>query len=96
MKLYHKGRIDFRSAQQLGKESPARKYNVRKSGDLGDATWSGDLVLILAALAQRNDAEAARAMAEVAAVGLDSKGKYTYAMAPYSCLLYTSPSPRDS
>ncbi|MFN3243287.1 MAG: HEAT repeat domain-containing protein [Planctomycetota bacterium] len=84
MKLYRKGRIDFRSPQPLGKKSVALKYKVRDKNDLGNPTWAGDLELILKVLAERNDAEAARAIAEVAAVGLDDKGKYTYAMAPYS------------
>ena len=84
LKLYRKGRIDYRSAEPLGKKSIALKYKVRKANDLGNPTWSGDLKLILKVLAEQNDAACARAMAEVAAVGLDPKGKYSYAMAPYS------------
>ena len=84
LKLYHKGKIDYRSAEPLGKKSVALKHKVRKPNDLGNPTWAGDLKLILGAAAERNNAEAARAIAEVAAVGLDPKGKYTYAMAPYS------------
>ena len=84
LKLYRKGKIDYRSPEPLGKKSIALKYKVRKANDLGNPTWSGDLKLILKVLAERNDAESARAIAEVAAVGLDPKGKYSYAMAPYS------------
>jgi len=84
MKLYKKGKIDFRDPRPLGKKSLARKYKVRNKNDLGNPTWAGDLELILKVLAERNDAASARAIAEVAAVGLDKKGKYTYAMAPYS------------
>ncbi|MCK5943806.1 MAG: HEAT repeat domain-containing protein [Planctomycetes bacterium] len=84
MKLYLKGKIDFRSPEPLGKKSPALKYKVRSKNDLGNPTWAGDLELILEVLAERNDAEAARAIAEVASVGLEAKGKYSYAMAPYS------------
>ena len=84
LKLYRRGKIDYRSAEPLGKQSIALKYKVRKANDLGNPTWSGDLKLILKVLAEQNDAACARAMAEVAAVGLDPKGKYSYAMAPYS------------
>ena len=74
MKLYRKGKVDYRSPEPLGKKSVALKYKVRAKNDLGNPTWSGDLKLILKVLAQRNDAESARAMADVAAVGLDLKG----------------------
>ena len=84
LKLYRRGKIDYRSVEPLGKKSIALKYKVRKANDLGNPTWSGDLKLILKVLAEQNDAASARAMAEVAAVGLDPKGKYSYAMAPYS------------
>ncbi|HEB53847.1 MAG TPA: hypothetical protein ENI87_11395, partial [bacterium] len=83
LKLYRKGRIDYRSDEDNTKHSIAVKYKLRSKGDLGNSTWAGDLRLILEAVARRNDAEAARALGEVAAVGLDD-GKYTYAMAPYS------------
>lgn len=84
LKLYRRGKVDYRSSEPLGKKSIALKYKVRRPNDLGNPTWAGDLKLIVAALAARNDAEAARALAEVAAVGLDRKGNYSYAMAPYS------------
>ncbi len=84
LKLYRKGKIDYRSEEPLGKKSIALKYKVRAPNDLGNPTWAGDLKLILGALAAQDDADAARAIAEVAAVGLDPSGKYTYAMAPYS------------
>ncbi|MEC8651929.1 MAG: HEAT repeat domain-containing protein [Planctomycetota bacterium] len=84
LKLYRKGKIDYRSPAPLGKKSIALKYKVRKPNDLGNPTWSGDLELILKMLAGQNDAAAARAIAEVASVGLNPRGKYSYAMAPYS------------
>ncbi len=83
LKLYRRGKIDVRSKEPLGKRSVAEKYDVREPSALGDATWAGDLEAILAAIAAQNDAQAARAIAEVAAVGLEDKGKYSYAMAPY-------------
>ncbi len=83
LKLYRRGKVDVRSEDPLGKRSVAQKYDVRDAGDLGDATWAGDLAMILAAVASRDDAEAARAIAEVAAVGLEDKANYSYAMAPY-------------
>ncbi|MFK7738742.1 MAG: HEAT repeat domain-containing protein [Planctomycetota bacterium] len=82
MKLYRRGKIDFRSKEAVTKDSVAVKYKLRSKGELGNATWAGDLRVICKALAKRNDAEAARAIADVASVGLDS-GKYSYAQAPY-------------
>ncbi|MCB9879331.1 MAG: HEAT repeat domain-containing protein [Planctomycetes bacterium] len=82
LKLYRKGKIDFRSKLDIGKDSLAAKFDVAPKNGLGDATWAGDLRLILSALVSLDDAEAARAITDVAAVGLDDED-YTYAMAPY-------------
>ncbi|MGK0205072.1 MAG: HEAT repeat protein, partial [Planctomycetota bacterium] len=85
MKLYKKGKIDYRSKRNIGsKESVAVKYKVRLASDLGNPTWSGDLLVILKATAELGTAVAAQAITEVAAVGIEDKGKYTYAHAPYS------------
>mgnify|MGYP003642582102 CR=1 FL=1 len=85
MKLYKKGKIDYRDKRMIGsKESVAVKYKVRTSSDVGNPTWSGDLIVILKATAQLGTAEAAKAITEVASVGIEDKGKYTYSMAPYS------------
>ena len=82
MKLYRRGKIDYRSRQNIGKDSVALKYDIRDQAGLGFPTWSGDLIAILDTLAKRDDAEAARAIADVAAVGLDGDD-YEYAQAPY-------------
>jgi HEAT repeat protein len=85
MKLYKKGKIDYRDKQNIGsKESIAVKFKVRTASDLGNPTWSGDLIVILKATAELGSAEAAKAITEVASVGIEDKGKYTYSMAPYS------------
>jgi len=83
LKLYHKGKIDFRSDQLIGKKSLSRKYKVQSSGAVGSETWSSDLITILEAIAALDTAEAAHALVAAASVGLNPKGKYTYAMAPY-------------
>ena len=85
MKLYRKGKIDYRDKNNISsKESIAVKYKVRTASDLGNPTWSGDLIVILKATAELGTAEAARAITAVASVGIEDKGKYTYSMAPYS------------
>jgi len=85
MKLYKKGKIDYRDQRNIGsKESVAVKYKVRTASDVGNPTWSGDLIVILKATAELGTAEAAKAITEVASVGIEDKGKYTYSMAPYS------------
>jgi len=83
LKLYKKGKIDYRSKQYIGKKAFSRKNKVRTDSDPGSLTWSEDLQVILAAAAAMDDAKAARAMAEVASVGLNPKRKLTYSMAPY-------------
>lgn len=83
MKLYRKGKIDYRDRRSIGKRSIAGKFKVRTKSDLGNASWSSDLILILAATAKLDTPEAAQALADVASVGIEDKGNYTYAMAPY-------------
>lgn len=83
LKLYRKGKIDFRSDLNIGKKSLAMKFKVRSKADAGTLTWSGDLMVILKATAALDNAEAARALVDAASVGLNPKRKFTYAMAPY-------------
>ena len=52
MKLYRKGKIDYRDRRSIGKRSIAGKFKVRTKSDLGNASWSSDLILILAATAK--------------------------------------------
>lgn len=81
LKLYHAGKIDYTSKDNMAKDSLAMKYKVAPRSALTDPTWAGDLELILEALAAQNDEEAAAALLEVAAIGID-QGKYTPEMAP--------------
>lgn len=83
LKLYRKGKINYRSKRDIGKKSLAVKYKVRAKGDPGNLTNAGDLKVILEATAALDNAKAARAMADAASVGLNPKRKFTYAMAPY-------------
>lgn len=82
LRIYERGKIDLRSKENITKDSVAVKYKLRGKGDLGNSTWEGDLRLIADALAEQNDAEAAEALAEAAAVGLEGDD-YTYSQAPY-------------
>jgi HEAT repeat protein len=81
LKLYRAGKIDFTSKASIAKESIAAKYGVAPKNPLGQPTWAGDLELILEAVARTDDGPAARALLEVAAIGID-EGKYTREMAP--------------
>lgn len=83
LKLYRRGRIDYRSKRDIGRESVAARHGLRDDSTLGNPTWAGDLELICEKLATQNDAEAAHALAEAAAVGLDDE-TYEYAQAPYA------------
>lgn len=83
LKLYRKGKIDYRSKRDIGKKSLAIKYKVRDKGDSGELTYASDLKVILEATAALDNENAARAMADAASVGLNPKRKFTYAMAPY-------------
>lgn len=82
LKLYEKGKIDFRSKENIANDSLATKFGLRGKNSIGDPTWAGDLDVILENIAALDDADAARALAGVAAIGLE-QGKYTFAMAPY-------------
>lgn len=81
LKLYHAGKIAYTSKDNMAKDSLAMKYKVAPRSELTDPTWAGDLRLILEAVAAQNDEEAATALLEVAAIGID-QGKYTPEMAP--------------
>lgn len=82
LKLYHGGKIEFRSGQNIGKDSLAEKFGLITKSGLGNPTWAGDLEAILDAVTRLDSPEAARAVLEVAAIGMD-QGKYTIGMAPY-------------
>jgi hypothetical protein len=82
LKLYRSGKIDFRSKDNIAKDSIAMKFGVAPKSGLGHPTWAGDLEAILEALVRLDTAEAALGVLEVAAIGID-QGKYTVEMAPY-------------
>ncbi|MBX3463671.1 MAG: HEAT repeat domain-containing protein [Planctomycetes bacterium] len=81
LKLYRAGKVDYTSKANIAKESVAAKYGITPKEILGAPTWAGDLELILEAVARQDDAAAAQALLEVAAIGLD-QGKYTREMSP--------------
>src|SRR5690606_7113552 len=58
MKLYRKGKIDYRDKSDIGKDSIAVKYKVRTQQDVGNPSWAGDLIVILKATAELGTAEA--------------------------------------
>ncbi|MGB3970060.1 MAG: HEAT repeat domain-containing protein, partial [Planctomycetota bacterium] len=82
LKLYRGGKMDLR-APNISKDSIAMKYGIAPKNGLGTPTWLGDLEAILEAVARLDTPDAAAAIVEVAAVGLDPAGKYTPDMAPY-------------
>jgi hypothetical protein len=82
LKLYRNGKIDYRSKADITKESLAQKFGLTPKNALGQATWAGDLDIILGDVVRLDTAEAALALLEVTAIGLDD-GKYTVAMAPF-------------
>lgn len=82
LKLYRAGKIDYRSKANISKDSIAIKFGVAPRSGLVDPTWAGDLATIVEAVARLETADAARALLEVAAVGID-QGKYSYEMAPH-------------
>ncbi|MBL9076415.1 MAG: HEAT repeat domain-containing protein [Planctomycetes bacterium] len=83
LKLWRSGKIAFASKDNIAKDSLAMKYEVVPRSAFTDPTWAKDLELILEAVARIDDADAARALLEVAAIGID-QGKYTPDMAPAS------------
>jgi len=82
LKLYRAGKIDYRSKDNIARDSVALKFGVTPKSGLGHPTWAGDLATILEAIVALESADAALAVLEVAAIGID-QGKYTVAMAPY-------------
>ena len=70
LKLYFAGKIPFLSKENIASKSLAMKFDVVPKSGLGNPTWEGDLHAILEAVAKQDDAEAAEALLEVAAVGL--------------------------
>ena len=82
LKLYHAGKIDVRSPADIGKDSLAMKFGLAPKNGLGNPTWAGDLEAILDAVTRLDSPDAARALLDVTAIGID-QGKYTVEMAPY-------------
>ena len=92
LKLWHNGKIEFRRRSEkpgdlpqwapIGKDSVAARFGLAPKNAVGDITWHSDLKLILEAVAKLDNAEAAQALLEVAAVGIDP-GKYSVEMAAY-------------
>lgn len=87
LKHYHTGKMllhpkhDWRPVQIDAKDSYATKFGLAPKSGLGDPTWIGDLELILEHVAKLDSPEAAEALLEVAAIGIDH-GDYTREMAP--------------
>ena len=81
LKFYRTGKMDFRAKGIATKDAFSVKFGLAKNG-LTTPTWGGDLDEILRAVVALDDADAARAVLEVAAIGIDN-GKYEYAMAPH-------------
>ncbi len=70
LKLYFAGKISILSKENIASKSLAMKFDLVPKSGLGNPTWEGDLHAILEAVAKQDDAEAATALLEVAAVGL--------------------------
>lgn len=81
LKLYRAGKIDFRSPQNIGKDSIAAKFGLVPKNAVGVATWAGDLDTILAAIVKLETPEATQALVEVAAIGFEP-GKQPLEQAP--------------
>jgi hypothetical protein len=86
LKLYRQGKIDYRSKTNIAKDSIALKFGLSPRNGIGDPTWAGDLAVVCEAVAKLDTAEAAQAILEVAAIGID-QGKYTVEMAPHEVRL---------
>jgi len=94
MKLWRNDKIEFRPKRKsekprdlpewepIGKDSIAAKFGLAPKNAVGNITWKSDLEMILEAVAKLDNAEAAQALLEVAAVGIDP-GKYTVEMAAH-------------
>ncbi|MBL8753402.1 MAG: VWA domain-containing protein [Planctomycetes bacterium] len=81
VKHWRTGKMDVRSKANIAKDSIAAKFGLSPGG-LGNPTWAGDLEVICSAVAKLDTEDAAKALVEVAALGL-VPGDYSYAMAPY-------------
>lgn len=84
-KMYHAGRIPIalKDARNYpGPQAISLKFDLVGKGAVADPTWAGDLEAVLAAVARLDSAAAARALLDIAAIGLD-QGKYTVLMAPH-------------
>lgn len=88
MKLYRTGKAPLRGKQDDGrpvhidaKDSFAVKFGLAPKTGLGTSTWAGDLEVILEHVAKLDSAEAAEALLEVAAIGID-RGNYEREMGP--------------
>ncbi|HEU4417325.1 MAG TPA: HEAT repeat domain-containing protein [Planctomycetota bacterium] len=92
MKLWGTGKIEFRRErddprklhewEHIGKDSIAVRFGIAPKNAVGDITWKKDLEMILDAVVKLDNAAAAQALLEVAAVGMDPS-KYTIEMAAY-------------
>lgn len=82
IKFYRTGKMDFRAKTNVGKDAFSVKFGVAPKTGLTTPTWAGDLDEILRAVVALDDAAGARALLDVAAIGIDN-GKYEYAMAPH-------------
>lgn len=87
LRLYRAGKIDFRSTDNIAKDSIAMKFGVAPKNGLGTPSWAGDLDVILEAIAKLETAAAAEALVEIASIGID-QFKYTPEMAPYEVRSY--------
>lgn len=83
LKLYRDGKIDFRDKKNA-RNPVSEEYGLSPKNGLGSLNWAGDLDLILDAVAKLESEDAAIALLEVAAVGIEQgKHVYTVEMAPF-------------
>jgi len=80
LKLYRSGEVDYTSREPIAKKSIAIKFGVAPKNPSGDYTWSKELSVLVDAVVKVDDADAANALLQLAAVGIDA-GKFSYAMA---------------
>lgn len=88
LKLYRTGKAPLNGKQDDGrpvqidaKDSFAVKFGLAPKTGLSTSTWAGDLEVILEQVAKLDSAEAAEALLEVAAIGID-RGNYEREMGP--------------
>ncbi len=70
LKLYRSGKIAYESKDNIAKHSIAMKFDLTGKAGLGVPTWEGDWKVILEAVAALDNAEAAQALIEAAAIGI--------------------------